>query len=231
MASANTIAPSAGAALVTDRLPQASAPQVVATELSPPGSVTAAADAFPSQNDMSSSDRYQHTVILDPPTRDLIFRIIDVRSGQVVRQVPDEALLRIRAYARALVDGRGMTEALTAADLECYSAWKIGSDSLLMKFGFPLCCSHGENQHHAACPSTIGACARWLCGGERYLRWRYHTDHGTPYEQDERLSKVRDALRTHPQPVSTARNRLAAGRPTGSARRCGASLPLRRSLV
>jgi hypothetical protein len=78
MAFLNTIAPSAGAALIADRLAPAPAPQVIATDLSP------------------------HTVILDPPTRDLIFRIIEVRSGQVVRQVPDEALLRMRAYARAL---------------------------------------------------------------------------------------------------------------------------------
>ena len=39
----------------------------------------------------------------------------------------------------------------------CYSAWKIGSDSLLMKFGFSLALFRGENQHHAARPSAVGA--------------------------------------------------------------------------
>jgi hypothetical protein len=119
MAPVNTIAPSTGAPLVVDRLPSAPVAQAVATELSPAKTVTAAETALPLRNDTSSSsDLYQHTVVLDPATRDLIFRVIDVRSRQVVRQIPDEALLRMRAYARALADGKGMTEALTAANLE-----------------------------------------------------------------------------------------------------------------
>ena len=55
---------------------------------------------------------------LDAAAQDLIFRVVDVRSRQVVRQVPDEALLRMRAYARALAQGKGMIEALNAANLE-----------------------------------------------------------------------------------------------------------------
>ena len=51
-------------------------------------------------------------------TQDLIFRVVDVRSRQVVRQVPDEALLRMRAYSRALAQGKGMNAALNAANLE-----------------------------------------------------------------------------------------------------------------
>src|SRR5215813_2787263 len=93
--------------------------QAVATDLSPTKSVTAAESAQPQRNDTSqSSDLYQHTVVLDPATQDLIFKVIDVRSRQVVRQIPDEALLRMRAYARALSAGKGMTAALTAANLE-----------------------------------------------------------------------------------------------------------------
>jgi hypothetical protein len=119
MAPVNTIAPSAGAPPVFDRAPSAPVAQAVATDLSPAKSVTAAETAQPLRNDTaSSSDLYQHTVVLDPATRDLIFRVIDVRSRQVVRQVPDEALLRMRAYARALTQGKGMNEALNAANLE-----------------------------------------------------------------------------------------------------------------
>ncbi len=115
----NTIAPSTGAPPVVDRVPSAPVAQGVATELSPAKTVTAAASAQPARNDLaSSSDLYQHTVVLDPATQDLIFRVIDVRSRQVVRQVPDEALLRMRAYARALADGKGMNDALNAANLE-----------------------------------------------------------------------------------------------------------------
>jgi uncharacterized FlaG/YvyC family protein len=115
----NTIAPSTGAPPVVDRVPSAPVAQAVATELSPGKSVTAAETAQPVRNDMaSSSENYQHTVVLDPATQDLIFRVVDVRSRQVVRQVPDEALLRMRAYSRAIAQGKGMNEALNAANLE-----------------------------------------------------------------------------------------------------------------
>ena len=43
--------------------------------------------------------------------------MIDVRSRTVVRQVPDEALLRMRAYSRALAQGKGMNAALNVANL------------------------------------------------------------------------------------------------------------------
>jgi hypothetical protein len=113
----STIAPSAGAPPVVDRLPSAPVTQAVATDLSPAKTVTAAETALAAQNN-PSSDLYQRTVILDPATQDLIFRVIDVRSRQVVRQIPDTALLRMRAYAQALAQGKGMIEALNAANLE-----------------------------------------------------------------------------------------------------------------
>ena len=118
MVPVNTIAPSTGATPVVDRVPQAPVAQAVATDLSPAKTVTAAASAQPSQNNPASSELYQRTVLLDPATQDLIFRVVDLRSRQVVRQVPDEALLRMRAYSRALADGKSTTEALTAANLE-----------------------------------------------------------------------------------------------------------------
>ena len=108
MVPVNTIAPSLGAPLVVDRVPSTPVAQAVATDLSPAKSVTAAEAALAARNNTSSSsDFYQHSVILDPATQDLIFRVIDVRSRQVVRQVPDEALLRMRAYARALAQEIG----------------------------------------------------------------------------------------------------------------------------
>ncbi len=118
MVPVNTIAPSAGAPPVVDRVPSTPVAQAVATDLSPAKTVTAAEIAQSLRNDAASSDNYQRTVILDPATQDLIFRTIDVRSRQVVRQVPDEALLRMRAYSRALAQGKGTNEAWTAANLE-----------------------------------------------------------------------------------------------------------------
>lgn len=37
---------------------------------------------------------------IDWTTNSLVYRVIDNRSGQVVSQSPDEALLRLRAYAK-----------------------------------------------------------------------------------------------------------------------------------
>src|SRR5215210_7037767 len=41
-------------------------------------------------------------VIIDPETRDIVFQAVDERTGEVVRQVPDEMLLRLRAYVREI---------------------------------------------------------------------------------------------------------------------------------
>jgi hypothetical protein len=118
----NTIAPSTGAPAVADRVPSAPVAQAVATDLSPAKTVTAAETALAARNEpyspSASSDLFQRAVILDPTTQDMIFRVVDVRTRQVVRQVPDEALLRMRAYARVLAQGKGMNEALNAANLE-----------------------------------------------------------------------------------------------------------------
>jgi hypothetical protein len=119
MVPVSTIAPAAGVPQVVPTTRPAPAPvtQAVATDLAPAKTVTAANTAQAAQND-ASSDQYQHTVLLDPATQELIFRTIDVRSRQVVRQVPEEALLRMQAYAHALADGKSNGEALAQANLE-----------------------------------------------------------------------------------------------------------------
>jgi hypothetical protein len=91
----------------------------VATDLAPAKTVSAPNSALATRNDTSAAaDQYQHTVILDPATQELIFRTIDVRSRQVVRQMPEEALLRMQAYAHALAQGKSETAALMQANLE-----------------------------------------------------------------------------------------------------------------
>jgi|RhiMetdeSRZDD1v2_1073273.scaffolds.fasta_scaffold1319020_1 hypothetical protein len=86
------------------------APEPVATELPAAKAVTAPA----TRNDVPDTS---HQVVIDPQTREVIYRVIDVRSRQVIRQVPDEALLRVRAYARALANGETPSEAQAHADL------------------------------------------------------------------------------------------------------------------
>jgi hypothetical protein len=112
MVPVNANPPFVGAPLLSDWQPSAPVAQGVVTE-------PATKPVLPPGNDTSlSSAPYQHTVVLDAATKGLIFRVIDTRSRLVVRQVPDEAMLRMRAYARTLADGKGITAALTAANLE-----------------------------------------------------------------------------------------------------------------
>jgi hypothetical protein len=81
-------------ALVSRPEPAAVA-QAVATELPPAKAVTAVSPAAPA---LGLSDPYEYQVLVDPATHDVIYRTVDERS----RQVPDQALLRMRAYARSL---------------------------------------------------------------------------------------------------------------------------------
>jgi len=95
--------------------------QAVQTDLSTAKAVTATDAAGTTRNDTSGGggqSDYQHTAIIDPATREIIYRVVDVRSGQVVRQIPEQAQLRMQAYSRALANGKSTTEALTQADLE-----------------------------------------------------------------------------------------------------------------
>lgn len=39
-------------------------------------------------------------VTIDAKTQEVVFQAINSRSGEIIRQVPDKALLRIRAYSR-----------------------------------------------------------------------------------------------------------------------------------
>jgi uncharacterized FlaG/YvyC family protein len=41
-------------------------------------------------------------VTIDAKTQELVLQRINEKSGEVVRQVPDQAMLRIRAYAREM---------------------------------------------------------------------------------------------------------------------------------
>jgi uncharacterized FlaG/YvyC family protein len=94
----------------TDYARPASAPvqQAVKTELDPAKSVTATAPGDQARSDLLSgrAASLDRQVVIDPQTREVIFRIMDTRTRQVVRQVPDQALLRMRAYAKALSEGK-----------------------------------------------------------------------------------------------------------------------------
>jgi flagellar protein FlaG len=39
---------------------------------------------------------------IEPTTREVVYQTIDRETGEVVRQIPDEALMRLRAYSREM---------------------------------------------------------------------------------------------------------------------------------
>jgi hypothetical protein len=114
------IRPTANAAQTAIVRPE-SAPvrEAVATDLAPAQSVTAANTAQAPRHDSAPAlqDGNVRKIILDAHSREVIYQVLDVSSGQVVRQVPDEAMLRLRAYTRAVADGQSPNEA-SQADIE-----------------------------------------------------------------------------------------------------------------
>jgi flagellar protein FlaG len=81
----------------------------VATELQAARSVTAATDthAAPAYDSALRAPARQDTalnIVLDPQSREVIFREILKRSGEVIDQVPGEAMLKLRAYYREIAN-------------------------------------------------------------------------------------------------------------------------------
>ena len=82
--------------------------EAVPTNLAPAQTVTAAAKPDEARQDAlqsgTSDPSYVRKIILDAQSREVIYRVIDPKSGRVVRQIPEEAMLRLRAYNRAMVE-------------------------------------------------------------------------------------------------------------------------------
>ena len=60
--------------------------------------------------------RTTRDVVIDPQTREVIFRTIDIRTRQVQSQIPDAAVLRLRAYIRAMEDAESAAHRETATN-------------------------------------------------------------------------------------------------------------------
>ncbi|NNM74704.1 hypothetical protein [Enterovirga aerilata] len=91
------------------RVVAAPAPDSVRTELPAQATVQQSAASQKPANETRNAEPDPRTdvsrnVTIDASTQALVFQTINERSGEVVRQVPDQALLRIRAYARELRD-------------------------------------------------------------------------------------------------------------------------------
>ena len=97
----------------------------VRTELPPEASVQAVTEADavrfePSRGaneraalDAAVSAMIKRNIEIDPKTREVIFQSVDQRTGEVVRQLPEETMLKLRVYAREMrkAESAGASEA------------------------------------------------------------------------------------------------------------------------
>jgi uncharacterized FlaG/YvyC family protein len=77
----------------------------VKTELPASQSVTvadASASASVRNDSAASSDSLSHQAFIDRDAGSVVYQVVDNRTNLVVQQFPDEAVLRRRAYFRAL---------------------------------------------------------------------------------------------------------------------------------
>lgn len=81
----------------------------VATELSPTASVQQVSPTAAAQADGGSgrplvpSDVIERRLTIDPTTHEIVSQAVDRKTGDLVSQVPDEGLLRVRAYLHDVV--------------------------------------------------------------------------------------------------------------------------------
>ena len=94
----------------------------VATELPAPQSVVAS-DAGARTSDAAavrvsiSSASVSNQVVIDRDARAVVYQVVDNRTSQVVKQFPEEAVLRRRAYFHALDLTRDAPQRLLATDV------------------------------------------------------------------------------------------------------------------
>jgi allantoicase len=75
----------------------------VATQLPPSNAVVAASVPAAAQNDAQSAIvRRSDQIVIDRDAAEVVYRTVDSFTHVVVSQFPDEAILRARAYGRAL---------------------------------------------------------------------------------------------------------------------------------
>jgi hypothetical protein len=74
----------------------------VATVLPPSQSVTVVDASASVRNDPGPSNDVSHQAFLDRAAGSIVYQAINERTGAVINQFPDNAMLRRRAYFRAL---------------------------------------------------------------------------------------------------------------------------------
>jgi hypothetical protein len=89
--------------------------ELIAAKAVPPVDNSAPARNKPRQT-QATPDATTRDAFIDPQTNEVVYRILDARTRQVLHQVPDQAMLRMQAYARAqtareLAQGKNPTAA------------------------------------------------------------------------------------------------------------------------
>ncbi|MGZ3408900.1 MAG: hypothetical protein ACXWKC_03025 [Xanthobacteraceae bacterium] len=81
----------------------AAAKTAVETQLPPSNAVVAPSAAAIAQNDAQAvNGRRSDQIIIDREAAEVVYRTVDTLTRVVVSQFPDDAILRARAYGRAL---------------------------------------------------------------------------------------------------------------------------------
>ena len=62
---------------------------------------------FSASLDAAMRETVERNIVVDPRTRELVFQTVSKETGEVVRQIPDEAILRLRAYIREMSEAEG----------------------------------------------------------------------------------------------------------------------------
>jgi len=89
----------------------------IATELPAAQSVTAVDTSVRVRADVGPShDAVSHQVVIDRAAASIVYQVVDTKTSLVVRQFPDEAILRRRAYFHALDLTKGAPTRLLATD-------------------------------------------------------------------------------------------------------------------
>lgn len=108
-----------GAPVATPVAPpvSAAASHAIATELPPARTVTAADASVRIRQDVGPSHAsVSHQVVIDRAAASIVYQVVDTKTSLVVRQFPDEAILRRRAYFHALDLSKGAPTRLLATD-------------------------------------------------------------------------------------------------------------------
>jgi hypothetical protein len=96
----------------------ASAPELPGAKAVAATAEAAAGSNQPPRSGGADPDYQFRDVSIDVQSREVIYRVVEARSRRLVRQKPDETLLRNRAYAHAIENGTSPPAPESLADIE-----------------------------------------------------------------------------------------------------------------